>query len=123
MLERGVGRAESSVLAGHNYGRAGWGWRGPSPRWRGRRATVWLRPGEGMGIPPFGQEGCPKDAARKASWPGWEGSVLEVAYPRAAMGIQCWGYSGPMYSARGRMRRLSSSCSITWAAQPEMRLT
>ena len=33
------------------------------------------------------------------------------------------GYSGPMYSARGRISRLSSSCSMTCAAQPEILLT
>jgi len=44
------------------------------------------------------------------------------AYPRSSIGIQWAGYTGPMYSARGRMRRLSSNCSMTWAAQPAMRL-
>src|SRR5215470_1510675 len=42
---------------------------------------------------------------------------------RASTGTYLWGYSGPMYSARGRMRRLLLYCSRTWAVQPEMRLT
>src|SRR5579872_6940832 len=33
------------------------------------------------------------------------------------------GYSGPMYSARGRMRRLFAYCSRTCAVQPDTRLT
>jgi len=43
-------------------------------------------------------------------------------YPRSSMGMYGAGYSGPMYSARGRMSRLSSSCSIMCAAHPAMRL-
>src|SRR5689334_1012384 len=30
--------------------------------------------------------------------------------------------AGPVYRERGRMRRLLSSCSITWALQPTTRL-
>jgi|SRR5580704_1600801 hypothetical protein len=42
---------------------------------------------------------------------------------RFSMATYRLGYSGPWYSARGRIRRLSSSCSITCAAQPLMRDT
>src|SRR5581483_877032 len=55
-----------------------------------------------------------------------EGGSPHISTPgsyRWSMGTYRPGYSGPMYSARGRMRRLSSSCSITWAVQPLMRET
>ena len=41
---------------------------------------------------------------------------------RRGDGIRC-GYSGPMYSARGRISRLFAYCSSTCAVQPETRLT
>jgi hypothetical protein len=42
---------------------------------------------------------------------------------RFSTAVYFTGYSAPMYSARGRISRLSSSCSITCAAQPEILLT
>ena len=48
--------------------------------------------------------------------------ALRLRYFRWSSGTYLAGYSGPMYSARGRMRRLSSCCSITCADQPEIRL-
>src|SRR5437667_11259663 len=45
-----------------------------------------------------------------------------VAY-RASRGTYRCGYSGPTYSARGRMRRLFAYCSSTCAVHPEIRLT
>ncbi len=47
---------------------------------------------------------------------------LQLPHYRFSMGTYFTGYSGPVYSARGRMRRLSSSCSMTCAAHPAMRL-
>ena len=42
---------------------------------------------------------------------------------RFSTAVYFTGYSAPIYSARGRINRLSSSCSITCAAQPEILLT
>ena len=66
---------------------------------------------------------CARDSALR--WPPLRrpSALDDSNYGRLSTGLQWEGYSGPMYSARGRIRRLSSSCSITWAAHPAMRLT
>ena len=46
-----------------------------------------------------------------------------VHYHRASTGTYRCGYSGPIYSARGRIRRLFAYCSRTCAVQPDTRLT
>src|SRR5262245_19007539 len=48
--------------------------------------------------------------------------LLNPIYLDATGRYRC-GYSGPMYSARGRIRRLLAYCSSTCAVQPEIRLT
>jgi hypothetical protein len=42
---------------------------------------------------------------------------------RFSIGMYLDGYTGPTYSARGRINRLSSNCSITCADQPLIRET
>ena len=46
-----------------------------------------------------------------------------VADQRVAMGTHFKSGAGPMYSARGRIKRLLEYCSRIWAVQPDMRLT
>ena len=48
--------------------------------------------------------------------------VLRVHYLASSGWYRC-GYSGPMYSARGRISRLFAYCSSTCAVQPDTRLT
>ncbi len=52
-----------------------------------------------------------------------DSGIYEFLRSRCSMGIHACGYSGPTYSARGRIRRLSSSCSMTCAVQPLTRET
>lgn len=40
---------------------------------------------------------------------------------RSLIGVNTRPGSGPLYSLNGRKRRLSASCSSTWAVQPLMR--
>ena len=44
-------------------------------------------------------------------------------YGRCSSGTQGCGTGGPVYSARGRIRRLFANCSRTCAVQPDVRLT
>lgn len=52
---------------------------------------------------------------------GDEAGAIRAAYQRCSIGMYGLG-AGPVYSARGRIRRLWSYCSSTCAVQPAMRL-
>src|SRR5262249_7234681 len=71
------------------------------------------------------EEECNKAEARPEHGLALYGlsSQLSTADQRASSATYRCGYSGPMYSARGRIRRLLAYCSSTCAVQPEMRLT
>ena len=49
-------------------------------------------------------------------------SNFQLSY-LSSSGLYRCGYSGPMYSARGRISLLFAYCSSTCAVQPEIRLT
>ena len=83
-------------------------------RLRGGRAGSRERDGAELLRP----ERCQRDEHRHCN-----GRTNHALHHLFSTGIQGCGYAGPVYSARGRIKRLFAYCSSTCAVQPLMRLT